>query len=296
MSSASLTDCAFVVVLYHTDPLEHVERLRPIIALGARGYLVDNTPRDLAQASQLEVGLRHVPLGRNAGIAHALNVGVQMAFDDGARHVFTFDQDSEIDSTLMTSLLDAYRIHESMGRRRLALGPHPVNKITGASYLRRRDRLRVWWHRQRRDSESFLPTAEIITSGLLSNHETWVAAGPYDEALFIDFVDHDWCWRLRRNSGICGVELSVPLAHMVGQGDVPYTLGMKLGAASRLFFLFRNGVYLILRGRMPILDAIKFLALIPAKLMVFGLMRDRLERWRQIFRGLREGLRMAGRR
>lgn len=297
MHPNSLHDCALVVVLFHTTPQDHLARLAPIAAQGVRVVLVDNTPAG-PDAQSTAAGrlpehprITHIPLGRNAGIAHALNVGIESAFAAGATHVFTIDQDSEVTVNLLASLLTRYKMLEQQGQHLLALGPHPVNKVTGASYLRRRDRLRVWLSAPK--SPPLLQVSEIITSGLLANRETFIVAGGYDTSLFIDFVDHDWCWRLRRMGGHCAVDLTVPLPHMVGQGDVPFTFGMKRGAAGRIFFLFRNGVFLTLRGRMPLFDAIKFLMLLPAKFLVFGLMPDRKKRWRQMGHGLCEGVKMA---
>lgn len=300
-----MKDCAIIIILYHVEPKEYFERLEPILNLGAQIYLVDNTPwpkepacdYNPAPVSIDPKGIFHIPLGQNTGIAHALNVGVAAAFENNCRYVFTFDQDSAISPDLLLNLLAKYNSLEASGHRLLALGPHPVNKLTGTSYLRRRDRLRVWFNNWRFGGisrESWLmETSEIITSGLLANKLTYEAVGLYDEKLFIDFVDHDWCWRLRRKGGACVVNLSAQLEHMVGLGELPYTFGMKHGASHRLYYLFRNALFLIFRGRMPIFDSVKFIALIPAKIIIFSLMKDRWDRWRQIARGTLAGLRMA---
>jgi rhamnosyltransferase len=172
----------------------------------------------------------------------------------------------------------------------LAIGPFPVNKLTNVSYLRRRDRLRLRWAASSREKGLF-ETAEIITSGLLADQATYAAVGSYDESLFIDFVDHEWCWRLRRKGGHVYVDLNTQLPHMVGNGEVPFTMGMKNSAPRRAYYIFRNGLGLIMSGRMPWYDAVKFLALIPVKFLVFSLMSQRTERWRFACQGIRDALR-----
>ena len=296
MYKNDLETCAIVVIIFHTNPMEHELRLFNIAELGAKIFLVDNTPNEQCEQSlPIEANknprITHLQLGRNAGIAQALNIGIKAAFDADCQYVFTFDQDSEISNGLLLELLAQYQALERDGHILLSLGPHPINKDTGVSYLRRRDRIRAWlrgsW------GNRVISTSEIITSGMLVNRVTYNFVGLYYEPLFIDFVDHDWCWRLRRQGGVCLVDLRTQLKHMVGDADVPYTFGMKHGAAFRLFFLFRNATFLILTGRMPYYDSIKFIALIPAKALIFLFMIDRKERWYQMSRGLLQGVRMA---
>ncbi|MGV1017854.1 MAG: glycosyltransferase [Fluviibacter phosphoraccumulans] len=296
MHPLELADSAIVIVIFNTDPSEHAIRVAGIVSSGAQIFLVDNTPIKHSDNDPKIVfagrsGVHYLRLGKNFGIAHALNVGIDAAFNAGFNYVFTFDQDSEISVELLNALITQYKILERTNTSLLALGPQPINKDTGVSYLRRRDRIRVFL--RRKPTDRILPTSEIITSGMLVNKKTFSCVGPYDAKLFIDFVDHDWCWRLRRNGGICLVDLNTCLPHMVGNADVPFTFGMKQGAPFRLFFLFRNAIFLIVSGRMPFYDAVKFIALIPAKLFIFGLMPDRKERWRQMCRGFLKGFHMA---
>lgn len=296
MSSQRLSGCAFVVVLYCTDALSHLAKAKELVEDGAIGFFIDNTPTPNIEAwpdeSILCDDLYHIRLHKNMGIAHALNVGVKASLARECKYIFTFDQDSEMTSDLLVRLLATYREFEDTKGKFFALGPHPINRVTGASYLRRRDRIRAYVIGALKGPR-VLKTAEIITSGLLANRETYELVGPYDENLFIDFVDHEWCWRLSRMGGECGVDLSVPLLHMVGRGDVPYTFGMKLGAPGRLYFLFRNAITLMLRGRMPLFDALKFLVLIPVKVAVFSLMPDRCARLKEIGRGIVDGLKLS---
>ena len=287
--------CAFVVVLYHSDPHAHELRLSSIVERGYTAILVDNTPIDAAICATplyTTTNLYHVLLGENTGIANALNVGIQLAFDLSKHYVFTFDQDSEISIDLLERLLKQYVEQEAQSSAPLVLGPHPINKVTGASYLRRRDRLRRFFRNGAREPY-LLRVNEIISSGLLANRDTYDKVGLYDTELFIDFVDHEWCWRLREMGGACLVDLSTPLSHMVGSGDIPFTLGMKFASAHRLYYLFRNGIYLILALKMPFFDATKFLVLVPFKLLLFAFFRDRKARWKYAVRGLLDGLRLA---
>jgi len=281
---------AIIIVSFQTDLQKLLQRIQPIAQSGYLHIIVDNTPgKPVASRSQIAPNVEYLPLGENFGIAAALNSGVKEARALKKQYIFTFDQDSEFDGRTISLLVNEYvqlRQQEFPASHPLAIGPHPINKNTGASYLRRKDRLRLKFH-----TGELLTVNEIITSGLLADDLTYASVGPYREDLFIDFVDHEWCWRLRSQGGTCLVNLSTPLPHMVGSGDIPLTFGMKLGSENRVYFLFRNGLTLILARKMPLFDSVKFLILIPAKLLIFALMPDRKARWRYAFRGLVDGWR-----
>jgi rhamnosyltransferase len=294
--SSAAAVAAIVVVLYETDPQAAV--LKAHRSAGDRFFvvLIDNTPGRNQSHTPVGLGsnMAYLPLGDNLGIATALNRGIAHAESLGHEKIFTFDQDSHYDARLLDALLNRFDALRPLHAAGLALGPLPRHRDSGVSYLRRRDRLRLQVRNLLGLATDVLPVAELITSGLLSDRATYRHAGFYREDLFIDFVDHEWCWRLRRQGGVCLVDVQVSLPHMVGEGEVPFTMGMKRGSPRRLFFLFRNGIYLAFSGAMPVYDAIKFLLLIPAKLLVFGLFfPDRMVRLRHAWQGLITGLRWS---
>ncbi len=293
-ASKEFQGVAAIFVLYMSSPSEMINELAWMVEGGAFVILVDNTP-GVEEGTRNFNNVVHCCMGRNAGVAAALNKGLELCKALDARYIFTFDQDSRFNADLLRGLLAQYKIQRQAFNGPLALGPFPVNKLTGASYLRRSDRVRLWlkkWLGLKNES-SLLPVRELITSGLLADDVTYSLVGNYNDALFIDFVDHEWTWRCSRQGGRCFVAMDVKMAHMIGSGDIPYTGGMRLGSPSRIFYLFRNGIFLALSGKMPVYDAIKFIALMPTKFFVFGILRDRRLRWLNMLQGLKAGVNSA---
>lgn len=287
---------ALVIVLYGTDPEAAAKAASQWLDDRFFVIWVDNTPgrNEKDQPTALGDDMAYIPLGQNLGIAAALNRGIEYAGQLRLDLVFTFDQDSRYSVPLLEGLMEAFTRLRPSCPDGLAVGPLPRHKDSGASYLRRRDRLRLGTLALFGSRPTLLRVGELITSGLLSDMATYRRVGLYREDLFIDFVDYEWCWRLRRQGGCCAVGVQTCLPHLVGQGEVRFTLGMKRGAPQRLYYLFRNGLYLALSGKMPLYDAIKFVALIPAKLAVFSLFfQDRAERVRYALQGLSAGVRWA---
>ena len=80
-----------------------------------------------------------------------------------------------------------------------------------------------------------------ITSGNVIEIEAWQKVGCFEEVLFIDEVDHDFCYRLRE-AGFKILKSEIVLRHEIQDGGkrtfLPYDLSK--GSPMRLFYIFRN--------------------------------------------------------
>jgi rhamnosyltransferase len=108
------------------------------------------------------------------GIAGALNVAARRAIDQGFSWLLTMDQDSKFLGDGFAQLVQA-----------LDLLP-PKTAVLGPDYLD-----------QGRSAARPRPVGLLIQSGTLVHLPSWQAIGPFDESLFIDGVDHDYCLRAR---------------------------------------------------------------------------------------------------
>lgn len=300
-AKSSLSGLGIVVVLYMLPMSDLLPKLLDYVALGARLFVVDNTPfatESNADMSEPNIdGVRYIRFGRNEGIGSALNTGIRAAFNDGQRYVVTFDQDSSMSGSNLAQLYSKYKELEEAGFQNFALGPLPFNRKTGASYLRRLARIRfviqnslaLW----KRSKSNCLVTREIITSGLMASRHTYAFNGLYNEELFIDYVDHEWCWRLASAGGFSAIDCSIRLSHMVGHGELPFLGGIKISAPWRSYFLFRNGIYLCMTRRMPMFDSLKLLFLVPFKTLAFAFMPQPRARLFFMYRGIRDGFLMT---
>lgn len=297
---SEIINTSIIVVLYKTPYEYHLCRLRGLAAAGVCILLVDNTPNGIGSIEhsytnedfkRLESNIYYCSNGKNNGIGWALNKGINYSLINNIKYIFTFDQDSQFDMQLISAMLSKYNRLCKVNGFKLAIGPHPVNKISGGSYLRRLDRVRLLLKKIFKKEYDVLPVGELITSGLLASADTYRYNGLYNDSFFMDLHDFDWSWRLTRLGGALYVDMESHLAHLIGDGDVPLTFGMKLGAPLRLAYLFRNFTYLTKKGGVPMYDAVKFFVLIPLKLIAFLFVSDRWKRVGYIFAGLLYGFR-----
>jgi rhamnosyltransferase len=228
-----------IVTAYHPDHL-----LRDVVESAltscASVMVVDNTPylaEGGAEQPDALSGYRDPRVtvlgsGRNLGLAAALNVGLA-ALPGETEAVLFLDQDSVIPDGLIDGLA------EDLGDSSIGVvGPSPVDAATGKVYetlAGRHDRL---------DDRDV-----VITSGMLVRREVLERVEGFREDFFVDYVDLDFCLRLRRAGVRIVRDLALELPHSIGDVRVHPFLGRSVRVghypAWRHYWIARNGTILI---------------------------------------------------
>jgi rhamnosyltransferase len=181
MNGASCQTAA-VVVLYHPLP-EVEENIRTFAHQVEMIFVVDNSLPPARDFSARLLAFRNViylPQGENRGVARALNIGAEEAMKAGCGYLLTMDQDSQAAPDMVSRMMASLALH---GREKVGMiAPFHVTK--GA--------------RTNAGKAEFEDVMTPMTSGCLLNLSVYRKAGPFREDLFIDFVDNEYCLRLRR--------------------------------------------------------------------------------------------------
>lgn len=155
----------------------------------------------------------------NLGIAAALNAGARIAMEEGFTWLGTFDQDSLCPPGAIAGLLALEKVH-------------PRGQAIGLLAMRHRDRVlqRDYHHPLDilEDAGRWRSLRVAITSGSLLRVDVLRQIGAFDEALFIDMVDHEMCLRLRRHGWLVVEADDVLLEHSIGAASVHRLLGLRL--------------------------------------------------------------------
>jgi rhamnosyltransferase len=176
--------CA-VVVTYHPDAavLDNLAAIRPQV----QGLVVVDNGSSKEKLSRLrlaapEVEFTLIENGDNLGIATALNIGVKWAQSQGYTWVALFDQDSTAPPAFVDTMRRAYDTNRRRDRAAL-LVPRYIHSRLGhplpAIYA----------------GNGSLQVA--MTSGSLMPVAIFSQEGCFEESLFIDGVDFEYCLRLR---------------------------------------------------------------------------------------------------
>lgn len=171
----------------------------------------------------------------NRGIAVALNQGVRYAINKGYDWVLTLDHDSKATPEMIERMLGAYNnLNDSEKNDTFIIVPRHVEE---------RFHKNINTYNQLKNN--FVITE--ITSGNLVKTATYREIGFYEEKLFIDYVDHEFCLRLKKyNKKILYVPNAI-LLHNLGITQTGNFLNRKVAytnhSSLRRYYITRNRMY-----------------------------------------------------
>jgi rhamnosyltransferase len=245
-----------LVILYHPNEAH-------LAALGALRHrcdallVVDNTPQPDARAREVcaRVGIALLHRGNRGGIAGAYNAGLAELFRERIDAVALFDQDSSIPDAYFPTMR---KVCAELGSRAFLAGPRlfddnvrsfVLGVWTDGFTLRR---LRI------KPDAMFQQCGYLIASGCLVSRVAFETLGPFNESLFIDHVDTDYCYRALSHKVPVYVVPALVLVHRIGAGQW-HTLGpLKIASMNqpwrRCYYGARNAVWVGMRYglRLPV--------------------------------------------
>ena len=275
---------ALIIVLYHptSDDVEQVRRL----AGQWPGCIVDNSEEPCFGTP--EVGrMQYVCNGQNEGIAAAQAVGIRkMKERKDISHLVFLDQDTRIPTDYPQLIADEYERIKTSTKQLALLGPTLRNLRSGEEY-------RSVVHRDHPTADDFIPRRDVISTGCCIGIDVLNDVGEPEKALFIDYVDFEWCWRAEAKHYVCGITPHITIGHQVGQRELKIgSYRVIISRPGRYYYQYRNYLWLLQRRYVPlqwkVATGIKQLA----RLVYFPLLvRDGGRCWTYMWRGIRDGLR-----
>lgn len=227
---------AAVVILYHPED-EVIANIRSYASNVETLYVFDNTEMlnpDLKEKISHFPGARLFHYGQNNGIAKVLNMACEMAIADGFDWLLTMDQDSSFNEPAIRHYFNCLRNLENKTETAL-IGPA--------------------YGRQNLPSSAGCAAEVVqdtITSGALLNLSLFNTIGGFDENLFIDFVDIEYCVK----AGMAGFKTlqlqNIYLQHMLGiyvhRASLKTLFLVKkeklIHSPLRSYYIYRNALYL----------------------------------------------------
>lgn len=166
------------IVLYNPEDTNRLDAcVKSILKQVGKLYIYDNSTDKLHYS--FPKGVRYDSCGENKGIAFALNELMKMAASDGFEWLITMDQDSIMPDNIVESYS---KVIEESDDKLAIICPQVIDK--------RRKYMQV------ADSESSEYVDECITSASCTSIKAWEKIGGFDDWLFIDLVDNEFCKRL----------------------------------------------------------------------------------------------------
>lgn len=144
-----------------------------------------------------EKGVEVVLNDKNDGVAGPLHDGALYAFQNGYDYIFTLDQDTVISDGMVKKLAD------------IMINGDNIAMVCGT-------RVNPDFPEPLPPEEWCAPVNAVITSGALGNVKAIMDVGNYIPELFIDAVDNEMCYRLRKH-GYRIYSCGVTYTHCIGE-------------------------------------------------------------------------------
>lgn len=223
---------AAIVILYNPD--EHLlERIQSYCRNIQKLFIADNSRVshfELLKSLNLENEVYYIHDGKNEGIAKRINQAANLALNDGIDWLLTMDQDSYFEKNTFITYLDCvahFEEKENVAVFGLEYDPKFLTKNGCDASI----------------------TTKVITSGSIVNLSLFEKVGGYDENLFIDLVDFEYCFK----AVVKGYQIiqyrNIFLRHSLGKTSVHRSLkNLKQSVRSlhsplRMYYMTRNFFY-----------------------------------------------------
>ena len=278
-----------VIVCYRPNVPRLLQLCEALVAAGSAVVVVDNTEQPYLVAQQLPPRCELIIQRRNSGIAHAQNVGTGAAMRAGADVIVFLDQDSTIDPGFLPALVSPLRagtpdIVSPLYRDDASKAELPAVRVNRYGMTRAV---------RRGASMGPYPVDVVISSGTAATKEVFALAGTFDEGLFIDFVDTEWCLRCRSKQISIRVVPSAVMHHRIGSRSI--SLGVMtifVHSPIRCYYQVRNCFHLFRKQHIPFLFALRETASVfLSRTLLLLFVQDRPAYVKAYFRALRDGAR-----
>jgi len=223
---------AATVILYHPDE-SCVQNLITLKKKFQKVYIVDNTENSSGSFENHKNVFQDVIYlhdGKNRGIAERLNWVCELAKKDGYKWLLTMDQDSLFDDVMLTEYFQC---------------------ITDFTEKEKVSMFGVTFEKQdaKTGNCDAVPVNHLITSGSVVNLNLLNEIGGFDENLFIDELDYEYCLRSIAKGFKIIQFPNIFLDHNLGKTTYHRSFktikrtSRNLHSAVRIYYMTRNFLY-----------------------------------------------------
>ena len=242
-----------VIVTYNPDFRLLSELIRSIYAQVAGIIIVNNSESDTYKNLLDKIPSQYLDkvivkeLNQNKGIAYAQNIGIKLALEQKANFILLSDQDTVYPADYVESMICNYQNIDNK-ENVVALVPNFREMNRGGTLQGFIEKPNYFFKRtypEKGQHEVF----QAIASGKFLVSEILQKVGLFDEELFIDWVDLEWCWRAKQKGfRIIGCA-EVMINHSLGDSFVrKFKKDVPLRSPIRHYYIVRNGIFLALRS------------------------------------------------
>lgn len=296
-----MENTAAVVVGYNPDIKVLDDLLVSLSGQVSLLILVDNGGSEnvLQEHPEIKSSIKYLSLEGNKGLGVALNAGFKLAVDSDIKYMVTFDQDSHAEPDLVSKLESAMRLAKSRDEKCIAMSPAFFDRRGGKKipfpFYQSVDGI-ITPVFVSEDSSGLVRADALITSGMLVDTHAWKAGIKYDDGMFVDFTDTEWCFRVRDQGYTLYGCLNVEMGHALSDAPPVKIFGLSFFRYSpvRRYFFFRNTVAVCRMAHTPKCWKKRLVTALVLRFFVnLVIDKNRIQSLKMMMRGVVHGLRKS---
>ena len=258
-----------VTVLY--NPTEEIfENINSYLKELDKLYIVDNSEEKNEKLKnkiiEFSSKIKYIKLNGNEGIAKALNIAKNKAIKEDYDWLLTMDQDSKFENEDFSKMLDLVKKNF---KKNIAIFS-PFHKTIGSNY----------------ENKKIIEKDTVMTSGNLLNLKIAKKIGDFEEKFFIDEVDHDYCYRIRKANYKIIVLNEVILNHGLGNIKKYKIFLVTNHNYIRRYYITRNRLYMI--KKYSFLKKIYIKNIIKDLIKIVLVEKDKIKKLKMIYLGIKD--------
>lgn len=252
VSNNQKSNVVAAIITYHPDD-GFAQRFQAIARQVAHTIIVDNGSssqtishlKKLTYASSVTLILNK----SNLGVAKALNQASNQAIAMGFKFLVSFDQDSLIEAGMINALVKSFYAYPEPQRVSM-VGANITYFDVSKPYkwTRARQSFSFFFERITCNTHDLIGVTKVISSGALMNLKAFKGIGGFQDSLFIDYVDTDYCLRSINAGYVNLVSAKAKMSHSLGskrKASKIVAIYPTFHSPLRLYYISRNRIFMI---------------------------------------------------
>lgn len=236
-------NCAVVTIVYnpHNQNCNVVNNILTYSNFFKHIIIIDNSKNNNSYIFKNIDNAIYIPNYKNLGIAKALNIGCKYALEKNYEWILTMDQDSYWDNLQLKSFFS--NIQNNITEKNISFAPTPINfqtKVCLLALIKKKILGPLYKEKKIITTNKIESTNRVITSGNIINLNVIKKINFFTEDLFIDEVDYDLCYRLKKNNYNIIYFNDIFLNHYCGDNKRTLFPKYMMHNGKRVYYIIRN--------------------------------------------------------
>ena len=242
-----------IIIKYSKNKKFNLKKIHSIQQQVDKIFIIDNSPKEACYRKNKKID--YFFLGENYGISYAQNFGIFQALKNFYTHCILVDQDTSFEKNYIKQAIKIYKTNKNI----TAIAPNlfDQNKKIELGLVKRfflfKKNINSLYEKKKnivnilKKTTSITYITETMSSGTIIKLKDISTVGFMNDDLFLDWVDFEWCWRLRKyNKFIVGLS-EIFAFHHLGSSKIKFLFKIyHTHSLLRYCYILRNGIALSL--------------------------------------------------